>query len=158
MASTSQQSTAHMGSSVSLDVVEIIATNRNPKIWKHYDLCLMSDGSQKAWCKTCQKLMGKDVNSTLKNHVSKYCVVLKSDVGTGQTSIGGDGGIWHYDVERIRDRMVKFVIQEALPFNHFDNPQFTALIREALQHKYKQVSRFTLKCDCLKMWKKLNKK
>ena len=93
MASSSQQSTAHMGSSVSLDVVEIIVTNQNLEIWKHYDLCLMSDGSQKAQCKTCQKLMGKDANSTLKNHVSKYCVVLKSDVGMGQTSIGRDGGI-----------------------------------------------------------------
>ena len=98
--------------------------------------------------------MGKDANSTLKNHASKYCVTLKSDVGTGQTSIGGDGGIWHYDIERVRDRMAKFVIQEAFPFDHFDNPRFTTLVRDALQPKYKQVSRRTLKRDCLKLWKK----
>ena len=129
MASSSQQSTTHIGSSFSPDVVDILPTTRNPEIWKHYDLCLMSDGSQKARCKTCHKLMGKDANSMLKNHASKYCVALKSDVGTGQTSIGGDDGIWHYGVERIRDRMAKFVIQEALPFDHFDNPRFTTLVR-----------------------------
>ena len=70
----------------------------------------MSGGSQKSQCKTCHKLMGKDANSTLKSHASKYCAALKSDVGTGQTSIGGDGGIGHYDIERVRDRMTKFLI------------------------------------------------
>ena len=87
-----------MGSSFSPDVVEILSMTRNPEVWKHYDLCLMSDGSQKARCKTCHKLMGKEANSTLKSHASKYCVALKSDAGMRQTLIDGDDEIWYYDV------------------------------------------------------------
>ena len=68
--------------------------------------------------------------------------------------MGGDGGIWHYDLERVRDRMAKFVIQEGFPLSHFDNPRFTALVRETLQPRYKSVSRRTLKRDCFKLWKK----
>ena len=68
--------------------------------------------------------------------------------------MGGDDGIWHYDLERVRDRMTKFVIQEALPLSHFDNPRFTALVRETLQPRHRSVSRRTLKRDCFKLWKK----
>ena len=122
MASSSQQSTANMGSNMSsnigdLEVVEILQTTRNPEIWQHFDLCLMSDNKQKARCKTCGKFMGVSANSTLRQHMSKYCIALKSDAAGGQTTMGGDGGIWHYDMERVRDRMTKFVIQEALPLS-----------------------------------------
>ena len=135
-----------MGSNIeSLEIIEILQTTCNPDIWQHCDLCLMSDNKQKALCKTCGKLLRKDANSTLRQHISKYCVALKSDAAMGQTSMGSNGGIWHYDIERVRDRMEKFVIQEALPFDHFDNSQFTALVREALQPKYKPVSRGTRK-------------
>ena len=81
--------------------------------------------------------MGKEVNSTLRSHASKYCISLTSDAGMGQGSIGGEGGLWTYDIARVRDRMAKFVIQEALPFDHFDNPRFTMLVRDVLQPKYK---------------------
>ncbi|KAD5508155.1 hypothetical protein E3N88_15858 [Mikania micrantha] len=62
-------------------------------------------------------------------------------------------GIFNYDLDRVRDRMAKFVIQEALPFSHFDNPRLTNMIRETLQPRYTQVSRQTLRRYCLKMWK-----
>ena len=55
------------------------------------------------------------------------------------------------NVERVRDQMTKFAIQEALPFDHFDNRRFTALVQDALQPKYKQESRFTIKRECLRI-------
>ena len=79
--------------------------------------------------------------------------MLRSDAGTGQGSIGDDDGIWHYDVARVQDQITKFMIQEALPFDHFDNRRFTALVQDALQPKYKQVTSRTLRRDFLKLWK-----
>jgi len=64
-----------------------------------------------------------------------------------------DGGVFNYSVERVRQRMAQFVIQQGLPFNHFDNPRLTSLIRETLQPSYNHVSRTTLRKHCLKMWR-----
>ena len=98
--------------------------------------------------------MGKEANLTLRSHASKYFIAFRSDAGTEQGSIGSNGRIWTYNVARVRDLMAKFVIQEALLFDHFDNPRFTALVQDALQQKYKHVSRHTLRRDCLKLWKR----
>jgi len=85
--------------------------------------------------------------------MNKYCKALKGDGSPDQSTMGGDGAIFNYDFNMVQDRMAKFVIQEGLPFDHFDNPRLTKLIRDTLQPRYKHVSRTTLRRKCLKMWK-----
>ncbi|KAL8263872.1 hypothetical protein R6Q59_022002 [Mikania micrantha] len=97
----------------------------------------MTDGSQKARCKYCGMLLAKESNSSLKKHISKpFCKALKNDPESQQTQIGDDSGIFHYDVDEVHDRMTKFVIQEALPFGHFDNSRLTNMIRDTFQPRY----------------------
>ncbi|KAL8209283.1 hypothetical protein R6Q57_006015 [Mikania cordata] len=97
----------------------------------------MSDGSQKACCKYCGMLLAKESNTSLKKHITKpFCKALKNDPKSQQTQISNDGGIFHYNVDEVRDRMAKFVIQEALSFGHFDNPRLTNMIRDTLQSRY----------------------
>ena len=67
--------------------------------------------------------------------------------------MGQDGSIFAYSAERTREAFAQFVIQDALPFNHFDNRRLTKVIQENLQPRYRQVSRSTLKRDAMKMYK-----
>lgn len=140
-------------SEANLTVVEVIPTNRNPKIWCNYDLCVMSNGKRKARCKKCGGWFKEEGNTTLKNHMNLRCKVVKFGPMSDQTQLGVDGNIWQYDAMECRDRMAKFVIQEALPFDHFDNPRLTKLIQDTLQPRYRNVSRTTLRRDCIEMWK-----
>ena len=97
--------------------------------------------------------MNKDSNSTLNKHINKHCGVLRSVPEEGQSSMGVDGSIFNYSEERCRERFAQFVIQDCLPFNHFENPRLTNVIQETLQPRYRQVSRSTLKRDCMRMYK-----
>ena len=154
MVSGCGQSQASVGhSSTQPMVVSILSTNRNPKFLANFDLCKMSDDSKKVICKKCMGLFNHDGNTTLKNHMNKSCPVLKAASGSNQTTMGNDGSLWVYEADRVRDRMAKFVIQETLPFDHFDNKRMTSLIQEMLQPRYTHVSRMTVRRDCLKMWK-----
>ncbi|PWA85327.1 Zinc finger BED domain-containing protein DAYSLEEPER [Artemisia annua] len=86
--------------------------------------------------------------------MTKSCpVVQAAAAGSSQTTMGVDGSLFVYEADRVRDRMEKFVIQETLSFDHFDNKRMTALIQETLQPRYTHVSRMTLRRDCMKMWK-----
>ncbi|GJR75230.1 hypothetical protein Tco_0087595 [Tanacetum coccineum] len=67
--------------------------------------------------------------------------------------MGVDGSLWQYEVAQVRDRMAKFVIQETLSFDHFDNKRMTSLIQDTLQPRYYHVSRATLTRDCINLWK-----
>ncbi|GJY91091.1 zinc finger BED domain-containing protein RICESLEEPER 2-like protein [Tanacetum coccineum] len=156
MASGCGQSQSSVGvgdSSTNLMVVAIKETKRNPAIWSNYDLCVMSSGPKKARCKKCGAFFAQDGNTTLKNHMNKSCPALKAASGSSQTTMGVDGSLWHYEAARVRERMAQFVIQETLPFDHFDNKRMTSLIQETLQPRYCHVSRTTLRHDCLNMWK-----
>ena len=62
-----------------------------------------------------------------------------------------------FNVDMVRERMTQFVIQESLPFNHFDNPRLTKMIQEMFQPSYTHVSRTTLRRHCLNMWKDAKK-
>nr|GEX04013.1 zinc finger, BED-type, phospholipase-like, homeodomain-like protein [Tanacetum cinerariifolium]GEZ79984.1 zinc finger, BED-type, phospholipase-like, homeodomain-like protein [Tanacetum cinerariifolium] len=53
MATQSSSTSVGVGSSNEPTILEVIETTRNKHIWKHYDLCKMSDGSQKGRCKLC---------------------------------------------------------------------------------------------------------
>ncbi|KAJ0505183.1 putative transcription factor/ chromatin remodeling BED-type(Zn) family [Helianthus annuus] len=125
-------------------------------VWCSWDLVEKSDGSQKAQCKHCGSLLGKDSNSTLTKHAKKYCKALK-DLTPGQVQLSKDGNIFRYEQKITRDRMAKLVIKKALPFGHFDDPDLTKLIRETLQPSYKHVSRRTLKRHCLTLWENARK-
>ncbi|GJT02505.1 hypothetical protein Tco_0823674 [Tanacetum coccineum] len=48
--SASASTATGVGSTRAPTIREIIATNRNPKIWKDYNLCIMTDNLQKAQC------------------------------------------------------------------------------------------------------------
>ena len=132
------------------DVVGIKATTRNPEIWSHYDLCVMNDGVEKARCKNCGKFLTTQSNSTLRSHKNGSCRAVSQE--TSQATIGADGGVFIYDNEALREAFTKFVIQEALPFNHFDNVKLKEIIKKRLQPRYQQVSRTTLRSDAFKLW------
>ncbi|KAL8229699.1 hypothetical protein R6Q57_014599 [Mikania cordata] len=53
MASSSGNSSVDCGSSVTLQVLEVIPRKRNPEIWCNFDLCVMSSCPNKARCKFC---------------------------------------------------------------------------------------------------------
>ncbi|KAD2805114.1 hypothetical protein E3N88_38491 [Mikania micrantha] len=130
-------SSVGQGSNTEPSFVRVIEHNRNPEIWCNWDLAELSDGSLKAHCKFCVIYLEKESNSNLKKHINKpFCKALKKNLESQQMQMDFLGGIFNYDLDRVRDRMVKFVIQEALSFSHFDNPRLTNMIRETLQPRY----------------------
>nr|GEZ53152.1 zinc finger BED domain-containing protein RICESLEEPER 2 [Tanacetum cinerariifolium] len=97
----------------------------------------MSDGTTKAQCKFCFHFLSARSNSTLKAHINnKYCETLKSVPEAGQSSMARDGGIFVYNLDVVREQFVGLAIQEALSFNHFDNPWMTRVFQNHLQQKY----------------------
>ncbi|KAD7479255.1 hypothetical protein E3N88_02391 [Mikania micrantha] len=158
MASSSANSSVGCGASTNLEVVEVIPTKRNPEIWKNYDLCKMSSGPNKARCKLCGSFFKHDTNTTLKNHHEfKYCKALKNEASRGQPTMSNDGSIFAYSVDAVREQMAQFVIQQSLPFNHFDNPRLTRLIQQTLQPRYSHRKSVGLKHLIRRVGKLLNK-
>ncbi|GKA26553.1 zinc finger BED domain-containing protein RICESLEEPER 3 [Tanacetum coccineum] len=103
----------------------------------------MSDGTTKAQCKLYFHFLSSGSNSTLKAHINnKYCETLKSVPEAGQSSMARDGGIFVYNSNVVRQQFAGLVIQEALPFNHFDNPRMTRVFQNYLQPKYNHESVF----------------
>ena len=147
---SSRNSTAGQDSDAT--VVKIIPTTRSKEVWEHYDLCLLSNGKEKARCKKCGMFLGKDGNSTLRSHTTKTCPAVKGQSDPSQPNITPDGSIFIYNNDDLRESFCKFVIQEGYPFNHFDNPRLTRILREKMQPQYRQVSRTSLRRDALKYW------
>ncbi|GJS80260.1 hypothetical protein Tco_0730141 [Tanacetum coccineum] len=96
----------------------------------------MSSGPRKARCKKCGAVFKEDGSTTLKNHRNKSFPALKVTSGSSQRTMGIDGSLWLCEAARVRERMAHFVIQETLPFDHFDNKQMTSLIQETFQPRY----------------------
>ena len=69
-----------------------------------------------------------------------------------QLILGSDGSVFMYDAEALRLDFTKFVIQQGLPFNHFDNTRLTEIIKQRLQPRYQMVSRTTLRRDAFNLW------
>ncbi|GJX02564.1 zinc finger BED domain-containing protein RICESLEEPER 2 [Tanacetum coccineum] len=105
------------------DVVQIRPTTRKGDVWSNYDLCVMIDGVEKARCKKCSKFYNPTSNTTLRTHKSGCSAVSQND--TSQGTIGADGQVFIFDNDAVRLDFTKFVIQQALPFNHFDNVKLT---------------------------------
>ncbi|GJU14442.1 zinc finger BED domain-containing protein RICESLEEPER 2-like protein [Tanacetum coccineum] len=153
MASQSTSTTAGAGSSSAPVVVQILPNNRNPLIWKDFNICLMSDNTKKAQCIHCLHFFSKDSNSTLKNHITHpHCEAKKRVAESGQSSMSRDGSIFVYNPDVLREQFAGLVIQRGLPFNHFDDEQTTRVFQKHLQPRYAHVSRTTLKRDAMKLW------
>nr|GEY08103.1 zinc finger, BED-type, phospholipase-like, homeodomain-like protein [Tanacetum cinerariifolium] len=137
MASQSTSTSVGVGSSNEPTIVEVLETTRNKDIWQHYDLCKMSDGSKKGRCKQCGKFISASSNSTLRLHFEKpYYPVRKVNPDGGESSMSREGGLFAYEADRVRQQFSGFVIQQGLPFNHFDNPRLTNIIQKCLQPRY----------------------
>ncbi|XP_071727476.1 zinc finger BED domain-containing protein RICESLEEPER 2-like [Rutidosis leptorrhynchoides] len=135
------------------DVHMIKNTSQKGDVWSNFDLCVMNDNQERARCKRCFKFLGVSGNSTLRKHLGKICQGAVQEDPT-QPTLGWDGSIFLYDQEALRQDLARFVIQQGLPFNHFDNPKLTELIQNRLQPRYNNVSRTTLRRDAFKLWKK----
>ncbi|GJW76764.1 zinc finger BED domain-containing protein RICESLEEPER 2 [Tanacetum coccineum] len=154
MTTQSSSTTTGVGSSSAPTVSQILTTTRNPEIWQHYNLCKMSDNSTKAQCKHCFTFLSSGSNSTLKNHIMHpHCEALKTVPEAGQSSMAQDGSVFVYNPDVLCEHFAGLVIQQGLPFNHFDNGQMTRVFQNHMQPKHNHVSRTTLKRDAVKLWK-----
>ncbi|GJT04457.1 hypothetical protein Tco_0838919 [Tanacetum coccineum] len=113
------------------DVVRIRPTTRKGDVWSNYDMCIMIDGVEKARCKKCMKFYNPASNTTLRTHKNGCNAVSQND--TSQGTIGADGQVFIFDNDAVRLDFTKFVIQQALLFNHFDNIKLTEIIKRRLQ-------------------------
>jgi len=85
--------------------------------------------------------------------MTSSCKALtQENTDSTQPPIGADCDIFIYSNDNVREAFCKFVIQEALPFDHFDNPRLTKIIKEKLQPRYSYVSRTTLRRDAIRLW------
>ena len=84
MASQSSQSQSSIGgaSSNELTVVVILEMTRDPEVWSNFDLCEMSNGTQKARCKKYGTFFIGTSNSNLRGHLAKYCKLLTGDTSS----------------------------------------------------------------------------
>ncbi|GKA21497.1 zinc finger BED domain-containing protein RICESLEEPER 2-like protein [Tanacetum coccineum] len=140
MATKSGSTTTGAGSSSAPTILQILPTTRNPQIWKDYNLCKMSDNTSKAQCKHCFHFFSQNSNSTLKNHISHpHCEALKTVPEAGQSSMSRDGSVFVYNPDVLREQFARLVIQQGLPFNHFDNTQMTRVFQNNMQPKYNHV-------------------
>ncbi|KAD4180425.1 hypothetical protein E3N88_29016 [Mikania micrantha] len=133
--SRSAHSSVGVGASTSNEptVVRIKTTTRNKELFQHFDLCEMSNGVDKARCKGCGIFLKPESNSTLRSHLTKHCVVVKNNPANAQAQMSQECEVWNFDPDMVREMMGNLVIQESLPFNHFDNPRLTKMIQKALQ-------------------------
>ncbi|GJW18966.1 zinc finger BED domain-containing protein RICESLEEPER 2-like protein [Tanacetum coccineum] len=153
MATQSRSTTTSVGSSSSPTILQIVPTTRNPQIWKDFHLCKMSDNTNKAQCIHCFHFFSIHSNSTLKNHISHpHCEPLKTVPEPRQSSMSRDGSAFVYNLDAVCEQFAGLVIQEGLPFNHFDKTRMTRVFQNHLQPKYTNVSRTTLKRDAMKLW------
>nr|GEY58917.1 zinc finger, BED-type, phospholipase-like, homeodomain-like protein [Tanacetum cinerariifolium] len=139
--SASSSTATGVGSTNSPTIREIISTNQNLQIWKDFNLCIMTDNSQKAQCKHCFRFLSRCSNTTLRNHITHpYWEVLKAlknqNSEAGQTSMARDGSVFRYDPDYLREQFAGLGIQRALPFNHFDHEQTTRVFQNNMQPRY----------------------
>ncbi|GJY57008.1 hypothetical protein Tco_0456123 [Tanacetum coccineum] len=153
MATQSSSSTTGVGSTSVPTIIEIVLCKRNPEIWSHYNLCKMSDNSTRAQCIHCFGFLSASSNPTLRAHVKyPHCETLKTVLEPRQQSMGRDGSVFVYNPDYLREQFAGLVIQQGLPFNHFDHEQTTRVFQNTMQPKYNHVSRSTLKRDAMKSW------
>ncbi|GKD88709.1 zinc finger BED domain-containing protein RICESLEEPER 2 [Tanacetum coccineum] len=62
-----------------------------------------------------------------------HCEALKTVPEAGQSSMARDGSIFMYNPDVLREQFVGLVIQQGLPFNHFDNAQMTRVFQNHIK-------------------------
>ncbi|GJW32541.1 zinc finger BED domain-containing protein RICESLEEPER 2 [Tanacetum coccineum] len=97
--SASTSTATGVGSTSAPTIREIITTNQNPQIWKYFNLCIMTDNSQKAQCKHCFHFLSVSSNTTLRNHITHpHCEAKKAQQNqnpeAGQTSMARDESVF----------------------------------------------------------------
>ncbi|GKB51317.1 hypothetical protein Tco_0902070 [Tanacetum coccineum] len=97
--SASASTATGVGSTSAPTIREIIATNQNSQIWKDFNICIMTDNSQKAQCKHCFHFLSVGSNTTLRNHITyPHCEAKKAQQNqnpeAGQTSMARDGSVF----------------------------------------------------------------
>ncbi|GJY91012.1 zinc finger BED domain-containing protein RICESLEEPER 2-like protein [Tanacetum coccineum] len=153
MATQGSSSITGVGSSSAPTILEILPCKRNPEIWCHYNLCRMSDNTQKDQCMHCFNFYSMASNSTLKAHFTHpHCVALKTTLEPSQPSMGRDGSVFVYNPDYLREQFAGLVISRGLPFNHFDHEETTTVFQNTMLPRYNHVSRLTLKRDAMKLW------
>nr|GEU83344.1 squalene synthase [Tanacetum cinerariifolium] len=71
------------------------------------------------------------------NHITHpHCEALKTVLKVGKTSMSRDGSVFVYNTNVLREQFAGLVIQQGLPFNHFENPQMTRVFQNYMQQKY----------------------
>nr|GEX64662.1 zinc finger BED domain-containing protein RICESLEEPER 2-like [Tanacetum cinerariifolium] len=154
MVTQSSSTTTGVGSSSAPTILEILTTTCNPDVWQHFNLCKMSDNLTKAQCMHCFGFLSSGSNSTLRNHINHpHCEALNMVPEAGKSSMDQHGSVFVFNSDVLREQFTGLVIQQGLPFNHFDNAQTTRVFQNHMQQKYNHVSRTTLKRDAIKLWK-----
>nr|GEU40042.1 patatin-like protein 1 [Tanacetum cinerariifolium] len=93
----------------------------------------MTDNSTKAQCKHCFNFLSSGSNSTSMNHIMhSHCEALKTVSEARQSSMARDESV----PDVLREQFAGLVIQQGLPFNHFDNAQMTRVFQNHMQPKY----------------------
>nr|GEY28860.1 hypothetical protein [Tanacetum cinerariifolium] len=96
--------TIGVGSSSAPMIAQVVPTTLNLKVWQHYNLCKMTDGSTKAQCKHCFHFLVTGSNSTLRNHfMIPYCEALKTVPEAGQSSMARDESLFVYNPDVVRE-------------------------------------------------------
>ncbi|GKB08860.1 hypothetical protein Tco_0837172 [Tanacetum coccineum] len=85
---------------------------------------------------TCRAGVGQLSNSQHSRTHKSGCSAVSQN-NTSQGTIGADGQVFIFDNDAVRLDFTKFVIQQALPFNHFDNVKLTEIIKRRLQPRFK---------------------
>nr|GEY38139.1 reverse transcriptase domain, reverse transcriptase zinc-binding domain protein [Tanacetum cinerariifolium] len=94
----------------------------------------MSDNTEKAQCKPFFHFFLQNSISTLKNRITRpHCEALKSISEARQSSMSRDESVFLYNSDAVREQFAGLVIQEGLPFNHFDNTRMTRVFQNHLQ-------------------------
>ncbi|GJW27196.1 probable aspartyl aminopeptidase [Tanacetum coccineum] len=74
-------------------------------------------------------------NPQLKQSKTSGKIDILRLANTSQGTIGANGQVFIFDNDAVRLDFTKFVIQQALPFNHFDNVKLTEIIKRRLQQR-----------------------
>ncbi|GJU65075.1 zinc finger BED domain-containing protein RICESLEEPER 2 [Tanacetum coccineum] len=100
-------------------------------------------------CHSNKRFSFKPLRTTVKltEIIKKEAKPRQND--TSQGTIGADGQVFIFDNDAVRLDFTKFVIQQALPFNHFDNVKLTEIIKRRLQPRPEEFTNF----DILAWWK-----
>nr|GEX19432.1 zinc finger BED domain-containing protein RICESLEEPER 2 [Tanacetum cinerariifolium] len=103
----------------------------------------MSDNTTRAQCIHCFNFLSALSNSTLRKHFTHpHCEALKTVPEPRQQFMGRDESVFVYNPDYLHEEFAGLVIQQGLPFNHFDHEQTTRVFQNTVQPKCNHVIAF----------------